>query len=177
MVMKLTVVLGLAAVLAISAAAPAQTLGDVAKKEEARRKGVKTPSKVYTNDNLKADTSSPPPPAAGAQPPSTPDASQPPAPAGLVKDEAYWKKRMADVRAALDRSKTFADALQVQINSLTNDFIARDDPAQKAKLGADRDKALAQLENLQKEITANTKAIADVEEEARKAGVPAGWVR
>ena len=178
--MKLTVAVGLAAALAISAATSAQTLGDIAKREEARRKGVKTPAKVYTNDNLKPDTSSPPPPAstaAGAQTPATPDAGQPPAAAGPVKDEAYWKKRMSDARAALERSKTFAEALQVQINSLTNDFIARDDPVQKAKLGSDRDKALAQLDILQKEIAANTKAIADVEEEARKTGVPAGWVR
>ena len=156
--MKFTLVVGLAAVLAISAAASAQTLGDVARQEEARRKTVKTPSKVYTNDNLKADTSSPPPPAAataGAQTPSTPDASQPAAaPADTQgNDEASWKKRMADARDALDRAKTFADALQTRINSLTNDFTARDDPAQRAKIASDRDKALAELDRVQKEIT------------------------
>ena len=38
------------------APAPASpTLVDVAKAEEARRKGVRKPAKVYTNDNLKAD--------------------------------------------------------------------------------------------------------------------------
>jgi hypothetical protein len=30
---------------------------------------------------------------------------------------------------------------------------------------------------VKKEIEANTKAIADIQEEARKSGVPAGWVR
>src|SRR5213075_640433 len=47
-----------------SAAASAQGLGDLAKQEEARRKTVATPGKVYTNDNLRT-----------APGPSTPAAS------------------------------------------------------------------------------------------------------
>ena len=39
---------------AIAAPAYAQTLADVARKEEARRAAVKAPSKVYSNANLKA---------------------------------------------------------------------------------------------------------------------------
>jgi hypothetical protein len=171
-----------ALVLAAGSVAPAQTLGDVARKEEARRKAVKTPSKVYTNDNLKADTSSPPPAAAaGSSAPPSPDVSQPPADSGAAaaeaKGEAYWKKRMSDAREALDRAKTFADALQVQINALTNDFTSRDDPAQRAVIGQNRQKALAQLDRLQQEITANTKMIATIQEEGRRAGIPAAWVR
>jgi hypothetical protein len=176
-------VTGFALVLAIGGVASAQTLGDVAKKEEARRKTVKTPSKVYTNDNLKPDTSSPAPPAAAAGSSATapPEVSQPPADAGAApaeaKGETYWKKRISDAREALDRARTFADALQVQINSLTNDFTARDDPAQRAVIGQNRDKALAQLDRLRQEITADTKMVATIQEEARKAGVPAAWVR
>ena len=30
---------------------------------------------------------------------------------------------------------------------------------------------------MKKEVATHTKAIADIQEEARKAGVPAGWVR
>ena len=41
----------------------------------------------------------------------------------------------------------------------------------------DRQKALAELDRVQKEIQADTKAIADIQEEARKAAVPPGWVR
>ena len=180
--MKSIFAAGLALVFAISFAASAQTLGDVARKEEERRKEVKAPSKVYTNDNLKPDTSSPPPPAAvPASPTSAADASKPAtAPAvtdAQAKDEMFWKKRIAAARDALERAKTFAGALQVQINSLNADFTSRDDPAQRARVGADRDKALAQLDRLQKEITDDTKAIATIQEEARKAGAPAAWVR
>ncbi len=182
-------VVGLAAVLAISAAASAQTLGDVARQEEARRKAVKAPAKVYTNDSLRADPSSPPPAVAGtpgSAGSSAPGASQQAAtPASApeagakdsAKDEASWKKRMADARDALDRAKIFAEALQTRINSLSNDWAARDDPYQRAKIGADRDKALAELGRVQKEVLDGTKAIAAIQEEARKTGVPAGWVR
>ena len=41
----------------------------------------------------------------------------------------------------------------------------------------ERNKALAELETLKKEIEENTKAVAQVEDEARRAGVPAGWLR
>ncbi len=84
---------------------------------------------------------------------------------------------MAAAREAVERSKIFAEALQTRINSLSNDWAARDDPYQRAKLSADRDKALAELGRVQKEVQDGTKAIAAIQEEARKTGVPAGWVR
>jgi hypothetical protein len=183
-------VVGLAAVLAISAAVSAQTLGDVARQEEARRKTVKAPAKVYTNDNLRADPSSPRPAVAGtpespassagaaASTPAGQKAATPaPAPDAGAKDETYWKKRVAAARDAVERAKIFAEALQTRINSLSNDWAARDDPYQREKIGADKDKALAELARVQKEIEDGTKAIADIQEEARKTGAPAGWVR
>ena len=60
---------------------------------------------------------------------------------------------------------------------MTTDFAGRDDPAQRAKIGSDREKALAELDRVKKEIQDNTKAIADIQEEGRKAGAPAGWLR
>ena len=56
----LAIVIGLAAIapgLAIAQSNQTPTLVDVAKAEEARRKGVRKPAKVYTNDNLKSDFS------------------------------------------------------------------------------------------------------------------------
>jgi hypothetical protein len=166
----------------------AQGLGDVAKREESRRKQVKTPSKVYTNEDLRGGDAGAPAPRSDT---SAPNAAQPAPPASAPqakdadkagtddpkKSEAYWKDRLAKARGDLDRAKTFADALQSRINALTTDFTARSDPAQRAQIGNDRQKALAELDRVKKEIEANTKAIADIQEEARKAGVPAGWVR
>jgi hypothetical protein len=169
------------------ALASAQSLGDVAKREEARRKTVKAPSKVYTNDDLRSEGSSPAPSgqsgtASGSQPAAAPAAGQPKegdksAADDPKKTEAYWKDRLAKARGDLDRAKTFADALQSRINALTTDFAARSDPAQRAQIGNDRQKALAELDRVKKEIEADTKAITDIQEEGRKAGVPAGWVR
>ena len=40
-----------------------------------------------------------------------------------------------------------------------------------------RDGVVAELDRVKKEVAAQTKAISDIQEEARRANVPAGWVR
>ena len=62
------------------------------------------------------------------------------------RDQAYWSARINAARSALERSKIFADALQSRINALTTDFVNRDDPAQRAQLGLERQRALAELD-------------------------------
>jgi hypothetical protein len=169
------------------------TLVEVAKAEEARRKGVRKPAKVYTNENLKSDFSVgvPPAPATPAAPaaagnsssttvpainiPGGPAPAKPAAPE--TRDQAYWSGRITAARTALDRSRLFADSLQTRINSLTTDFVNRDDPVQKAKIEADRKTALAELERVRKEMESQQKEIAAIEDEARRAGVPSGWLR
>ena len=163
-------------------------LADVAKAEEARRKDVSKPAKVLTNNDLKPDISR------GVAAPSTVTPATDPAtatpanatpggpaaaakPAAGAKDQAYWAGRMKDGRDKLQRLQMFADSLQTRINSLMTDFINRDDPAQKAKLETDRKAALAELERVKKEMDDQAKAIAAIEDEARRAGVPAGWLR
>jgi hypothetical protein len=98
-------------------------------------------------------------------------------PAERKKQEAEWSTRIRNEREALERAKTFADALQSRINALNTDFVNRDDPAQRSVIAADREKALAEQARLKREIEQHTKAIATIQEEARRAGVPAGWVR
>ena len=168
---------------AIAATASAQSLGDLAKQEETRRKAVKTPAKVLTNDTIR----SVPVPSAGIPPASASTSSKDSDAAADKKTakpgdepkatEATWKARMQGARELLQRSQSFAEALQSRINGLNADFTARDDPAQGAVVGADRQKALAELARVKDDIVKQTKAIADIQEEARKAGVPAGWVR
>lgn len=178
--------------------ASAQSLADVARAEEARRKNVKKAGKVYTNDTLKPDFTMPPStssaaPQADAAPTPTPVAPAAPAPDGQAvpaastargqaepkgsPDEAAWRKRITTARAELQRSQTFAEALQSRINALTADVVNRDDPAQRAVIDQDRQRALAELDRVKDDIAQQTKAIAAIEEEARKAGVPAGWLR
>ena len=84
---------------------------------------------------------------------------------------------MRALQEQLDQEKTLVEALQSRVNALTTDFVNRDDPAQRAVVAADRQKALLELDRMKKAITADTKALADLEEEARGAGVPPGWLR
>lgn len=174
-----------ALILCAAATASAQSLADVARQEEARRKGVAGAGKVYTNDALQPE----PPPSPGSVPaaspapvaPATPAAGDKPAdaaaPGATPKTEADWKKRIADERGALSRAQTFAEALQSRINVLSADFVNVDDPARRDVVAADRQKALSELDRVKTEIQAHQKKITDIQTEARKAGVPAGWVR
>ena len=171
---------GLAILLCLRAgAALAQTpsLVELAQMEQARRKLVKGVAKVYTDKDLpKAGT----PAIASAVP--TPTVIPPePKPAEAVpeaqKDEASWRARMAQAREALRRNEAFAAALQSRINALATDMVNRDDPYQRAKIGDDRQKALAELQRVTTEIEQAKKEIADIEEDARKANIPPGWIR
>lgn len=174
-----SLLLSAAAVVVLTGSAAAQSLGDVARQEEARRKALTSAGKVYTNDSLRAE----PPVTAPAPATATPAATAPNASEKREgsqepkKDEPYWKQRIVAERTALSRAQLFAESLQSRINALTNDFSARDDPFQRNQIGQDRQKSLAELDRVRKEIADHTKAITDIQEEARKAGVPAGWVR
>jgi hypothetical protein len=167
----------------------AQGLGDVARKEEVRRKDIKDPAKVYTNKDLgsvpesSSGTLSAPGPAPAA-PAETAKADKD-AKANTTdktakdpkKDEAYWSGRKKALQSELDTAQTLAEALQSRINGLNTDFVNRDDPVQRAAIDRDRQKAGSELDRLKKSIADNKKALSDLEEDARKAGVPAGWLR
>lgn len=179
----------------------AQSLAELAKQEEARRKTIQAPSKIYTNESIRAApapaqpapaaTPGAPAPAGAPAVPPSPSGVEPPAAsvtqpdpgAGQApaedskKDEAFWRQRIEAARDALQRAETFADALQSRINALSTDFVARDDPAQREVIAADRQKALAELDRVRQEIQQHTKAIAGIQDEARRAGAPPGWLR
>jgi hypothetical protein len=162
----------------------AQTLADVARKEEERRKTIREPAKVYTNKDLTAPPpgSPQPVPATNGEPGKADtkgDAKDDKAPdaKGPAKDQAYWSARMKALQTTLDRDSLAAEAMQTRVNSLITDFINRDDPAQKAVIARNRDLAMAELTRLKQAVVTETKAIADFQEEARRAGVPPGWLR
>ena len=186
------VVFAIAVGLSASPAASGQTLGEVAKKEADRRKAQPQTGKVYTNKDLPASAQKPasanPSTETPAQTPTDPvaaateqkaeDGKAPgDKPQGDQKDQAYWKNRMATAREELRRSEMFAEALQTRVNTLNKDFNSRDNPAQRSAIGADRTEALNELTRVKQDVERGKKQIADIEEEARKAGVPPGWVR
>jgi hypothetical protein len=183
-------VLALVCLNAGSLAAQTPPLGEVARKEQERRKAMPPAGKVYTNKDVpkapekpegaaEADAPAAPPPAAAADAaaPSGAAPAPPAAAAPAESPEAVWRKRMADAREALRRSELFAEALQTRINSLSRDYLSRDDPAQRTRLARERKEAIEELARVKQDVERARKQIADVEEDARKAGVPPGWLR
>ncbi len=168
----------------------AQGLGDVARKEEERRKDIKTPAKVYTNSDLGAvpggpqpgTVSSLPAPASGADTAKAADdkdkgKEKDKDKTASPKDQAFWAGRRKELQGKLDSDQILADAMQTRINALTADFASRADPVQRASVERDRVKALSELDRLRKSIADGKRALTDLDEDARKAGVPAGWLR
>ena len=170
--------------LPVAAQSP-QTLADVAKAEEARRKSVKKTSKVYTNTALTPDITTPVPPSVPSSSPAgnatpantTPGGTAAPADKAAVKDQAYWQGRIAQARTELGRTQMFADSLQTKINSLKTDFVNRDNRVEREKIEKELNTALAELERLKKEVADKQKAITAIQDEGRKAGAPAAWLR
>jgi hypothetical protein len=169
---------------AASAAAQSPTLADLAKKEEARRKSLKVPTKVFTKDDLPPSAAVVPAapaaaPAAGAAGQAAAAAADPnaEAPKEEEKGEEWWRARMEQAREGLRRNEMFAEALNSRMNALAVDVANRDDPAQRQVLSLERQKAVQELARVQDDIAKLKKQMADIEEEARVAGVPPGWLR
>lgn len=178
--------------LAVSAPLTAQSLGELARREAERRKTLKDDGRVLTNKDVplvpqpEATTTSGgavvSSPAGAATPPATAAESGAASEAakdetGVAKDQRYWSERQKALQLELERDQIFAEALQSRVNALTRDFVNRDDPAQRAVIAADRQKALDEITRVKAAIAAGQQAVADLEEEARRAGVPPGWLR
>ena len=175
-----------------AADAAAQSLVEVARQERLRREALARqagpdapPTRVYTDadlvysgrltmrvDDRERDAGAEP--GAAATEPAIPAASPE---AEADGDEERWRNRMTEARQALEQAERRAAELQTRLNRLWADFTARDDPAQRAAIEQDRVAALAELEATEAEADDLARAITDLRDEARRAGVPPGWLR
>jgi hypothetical protein len=184
-----TLVWGLVGVISFSGVAWTQSLADVARKEEERRKSIKAPGKVYTNEDLHRYPVSTAPEAAvpdqakpttDGQPVSKDDAAAPKAKdatPSVDQGEDYWRKLITEARSARARSSTYLEALQSRVTTLTAEFYARDDSAQRSAIWSQRAKVVDDMDRLKQDMADQEKAIAKIEEDARKANIPPGWIR
>lgn len=184
-------VVGLVSVCLLGAAevAASQSLAEAARREEARRKAVQKPAKVYTNTSLRSVPGevipTPPGPVSEQEPPSTRGAAsgqpsaeaQPTTAIDPTRTQEYWKKRMADAVQERDNNALMLDALESRVNGLWADFTARDNPLERAGIASNRQKALDELERRKTLHVSLVKAISDLEDEARRANIPPGWLR
>lgn len=179
----LTAALVLLCCFAAPLAAQTPTLAELAKKEQERRKKLNAPTRVITKEDLPPSAVAVPP--AAATPAAGPAAAQaaataaeaPPETPKDEKGEEWWRQRMTVAREGLRRNELFAEALQSRMNALAADVASRDDPAQREQLSQERQKAVQELARVQGEVEKLKKEMVDIEEEARLAGVPPGWLR
>ena len=191
------ILLGFALVLGVAADAAAQppSLAEVARQEQARRAAIpdEERARVYTNADLRETggltvASAPAGPAdAGEQHPAPAtgqgatevdgSAAASTADGGEARDEAHWRGRMAEAEAGRARAALMAAALQNRADGLWAQFTAVDDPARQRVIERQRNDALEALQNAQVELEDAERAIAEIREDARRAGVPPGWLR
>ena len=191
--------LSLAVVTALLSAAEAsgQTpLVDAARQERARRAAIPPDQKarVYTNEDLRdhGGLTIGALPGAAAEAPAVPAADLDAAVAtttddgereigepesGGVRDENYWRTRMSAARDAQARAALLAAALQNRADGLWAQFTAVDDPVQRGVVERQRIEALEAIGEMRVERDRLDREIRDLQEEARRADVPPGWLR
>jgi len=161
----------LAAFVLVGSQAAAQSLAEAAAQEALRRAAIVKPVKVWTERDLVA-TPAPVRPLAPA-PTITPVA---PVVVDTGRDEAYWKDRMRTLQLKLAEDFDRAEAANRTALLLIRQH-ARADFATRIGLSAEVAKASAESRQRLATIDATRREIRLLEEEARQAGVPPGWLR
>jgi len=175
----------------------AQSLGEIARKEEERRKAIKTSGKVFTEADLKrfggvqpasepvavpaaaptaAEGTTPARPAEGGA--AAVEGGQPGAGAAAAepeRDEAWWRRQFAEARQKLASSRPTYQALRLQYDLLG--AVLTDDPAERARIDREREHMKTEIDRLGQQVDSLARALATLEEEARRANVPPGWIR
>jgi hypothetical protein len=173
------------------ATASAQSLADVARQEQERRKAIKQPARVYTD----ADIQKAAPLTTAAARPGREDAAQPaegdahaaghapPAKSGDSKAEAApqseeaFRARFREAQEGVARSRRLLDALEQQAMraAIAQAAAVRANQPVPADPGsADR---MREMERLRAEMDRHQATLNTIGEEARRAGVPPGAVR
>jgi hypothetical protein len=170
---------------AFAGTAAAQGLGDAARKEGERRSRGKGPAKTYTGDDLAGGTSTTgraaqpvaTAAAAGTAAPARPEREQPrPIPddsAARAREEVRWRRNVQGLRqsvSTLERQAEEADRAAT--------MSAYGGPMNCAGFVNTRhERNLAEVQEARQALADARKALDDFEEEARRAGVPPGWLR
>jgi hypothetical protein len=167
-------------------AVSAQSLGEIARQETERRSTILVPAKVITEADLKPVASLMPsnvPPAVAATsvaPVAAIPASSmntPPEAKYVARDASYWLNRMRDLQTRQDRFRLQVAALANRVDSLTRDFDSTWDRFRRGTIESERQMILTERDLVGADLAATNRQIFDLEEEARRSGVPPGWLR
>jgi len=170
--------------------APPANLNEVAQREAIRR--ASTQKSTASLNNLGPEPESIPPAAVtipSAEPAKAVDATAKPAdakaadpnaaakPAEKPRDEAWWRTKVTELRTAVDKGRSALDTLQTRVNSLKADSVNVDDPVKQARARQELGRTLDEFDRVTRQLDADRKAIADLQEEARRSNIPPGWIR
>jgi len=181
-----------AGLLCVGVSARAQSLADLARQEQERRKSVKEPARVYTDadvDKTAPLTTAAARPAPAASGDATKDAAAAPAgaePQGAKdgnkekqapKDEAGWRSRMQQARDDVARSQRLLTAMEQQLISMGIQASSAAIAGRPAPDSAKQEETAREVERLRADVTKATATLSRLEDEARSSGIPPGWVR
>jgi hypothetical protein len=175
----------------VAAAAQAQSLADVARQEQERRKTIETPARVYTDADVQKNAplttaAARPQPAADSAATATGQATDTAAAdqAGATKDaakepkdEAGWRSRVDAARDDLARSRRLLSAMEQQLVGLGIQASSAAIAGQKGPDPTRQREAASEVERLRADVQKYTEALSKLEGDARDKGVPPGWIR
>lgn len=174
-------------------AAEAQSLGEVAKAEAARRAAVKNKGQVITDKDIKpadpqllapktdatsAGQTSDPAAAAAGTPGAEGEAIPEPMKPREKRDEAYWRKRFAETRGAVTRAQQDAADVQSRIQAIELELQNSQLPAaRRGELQVEKDSALAALKKFKQDAADLAGELAGLEQRAKDAKIDPAWTR
>lgn len=163
-----------------TAAPPADSLAEAAKKARAAEKNAPKAARVFTNDNIptaggvsEVGSASQASSDSGAGPD---DKAKGSAKTASANDEAAWRGRFAKLRHKLEQDQAELDIMQRELGVLNMQYYSDPNKAMQQQLSRDDiDKKTAAIEAKKKQVADDQQAISDAEDDLRKAGGDPGW--
>ena len=177
----------------VPAGLSAQSLGDVAAREQKKKEGQKPkPVRVYTEEDLKkaresgkssvnvlaatpeGESSASESSASGSKEPIAEDVQETP------NKRESWRARADAARTVIKAAEASVGEIQARINTLAQDIEPNPadalDPNRLQKREAEKQKATEELNQAREALAGAKKAYQDLEAEAQRKGVPLGWL-
>jgi TolA-binding protein len=153
----------------------AQSIADAARKERERQKQVHS---VITVTGTTATTAAGTATTAAAPAAATEAAAKSGPTDNKGHDEKYWRAAFQKARDDIKHADDQISLLDSKVRDLNTQFLQRDDIYNKEnRLGPLITETQKQLDDARKEGEAARQRIADLEEDLRRSGGPAGWAR
>jgi hypothetical protein len=95
----------------------------------------------------------------------------------LATEEASWRRRADLARITVTENQAAVAQYQEEAGKIANRILMSTDTNEILRLRGEQQKVQASLDAARGELDASRRALENLQEEARRAGVPPGWVR